>query len=330
MSRTRIASTTAALVSFLASFLVLAPATHAAQQMIGGTGDPVFPPIPDTFDLELTPKEWARIQDGEIITQIVARGEEDRQARAIGYLKAPPLALFDIATDSELAPEIVSEVEEVVVQELRERGKRFHGRADFSFMLPEFQYTLVSAYNESRTGQAWAQLEGDFDKNQGTHAFFWDPERGETLAVMTFDFALKGILSMVPEGILVRMAKSTLPDFMRRVDEMTVVIAERDPARGARVATEWEVQRAELENGKYPYRVWGGFPVPEAPATRVTYQKVVDATELAAVDEPLEHPGPGIVPRDEGASAEGTAAGATAARGGAMGGSAKTDATAVP
>ena len=40
-------------------------------------------------------------------------------------------------------------------------------------------------------------------------------EKQQTLGVFTFDFALKGILSLIPETLVLRMAVSTLPDFMR-------------------------------------------------------------------------------------------------------------------
>ena len=57
--------------------------------------------------------------------------------------------------------------------------------------------TMLACFDASRTGQGWAQVEGDLDKNEGSHAFFWDPERRQSLSVFTYDTAFKGFLSLI-------------------------------------------------------------------------------------------------------------------------------------
>lgn len=243
----------------LCAALLLATSASAFEEVRGPLdSDPKLPQIPEPGDLQLSPDEWAEIQKGEIVVQIIERSSEDRQARAIGYLKHNPSQLFDVATDSTLAPRLVPEVKKVEVLERSNGHKRFHGEADFSMMLPMFQYTMLSAYNESHTGQAWTQVKGDLDKNEGSHAFFWDPQRKETLAVFTYDMALKGILSLVPEWAVIRIASRTLPDFLRNLDDIIDTIYTEDAARGERVALEWKTLSGRFEGGQLASRLWQG------------------------------------------------------------------------
>jgi len=243
----------------LATALILSTAASAAEEVRGPLdSDPKLPTIPEPGDIQLSPDEWAQVQKGEIVVQILERNAEDRQARAIGYLKHNPSQLFDVATDSTLAPRLVPEVKKVEVVERSSGYKRFHGEADFSMMLPMFQYTMLSAYNETHTGQAWTQIKGDLDKNEGSHAFFWDPQRKETLAVFTYDMALKGILSIVPEWVVIRIASRTLPDFLHNLDAIVDTIYAEDAVRGERVALEWKALAGRLEGGQLASRIWEG------------------------------------------------------------------------
>ncbi len=247
------------LAFLLACPLILGGAARAFEEVRGPLdSDPKLPTIPDIGDIQLSPDEWTEVQKGEIVVQILERGKEDRQARAIGYLKHNPSQLFDVATDSTLAPRLVPEVKKVEVLERSHSHKRFHGEADFSFMLPRFQYTMLSAYNDSHTGQAWTQVQGDLDKNEGSHSFFWDPQRQQTLAVFTYDMALKGILSIVPEWVVIRIASRTLPDFLRNLDNAIDTIYAEDAARGTRVAGEWGALKPKLEGGQLASRAWQG------------------------------------------------------------------------
>lgn len=255
MNQTTLRSTIIA----LSGALLLATGASAFEEVRGPLdSDPKLPLIPEPSDIQLSPDEWAQIQKGEIVVQIIERTTEDRQARAIGYLKHNPSQLFDVATDSALAPRLVPEVKKVEVLDRSSGYKRFHGEADFSMMLPMFQYTMLSAYNETRTGQAWTQVKGDLDKNEGSHAFFWDPQRKETLAIFTYDMALKGILSIVPEWVVIRIASRTLPDFLRNLDGIVDTVYAEDAARGERVALEWKTLAGRMEGGQLASRVWEG------------------------------------------------------------------------
>ena len=247
------------IVFALAAVVTLWTGAAAFEEVRGPLdSDPKLPTIPEPGDIQLSPDEWAQVQKGEIVVQIIERNSEDRQARAIGYLKHNPSQLFDVATDSTLAPRLVPEVKKVEVLERAGGYKRFHGEADFSMMLPTFQYTMLSAYNETHTGQAWTQVKGDLDKNEGSHAFFWDPQRKETLAVFTYDMALKGILSIVPEWVVIRIASRTLPDFLRNLDGIVDTIYSEDASRGERVALEWKALANRLDGGQLASRLWEG------------------------------------------------------------------------
>lgn len=264
MNRTALRST---LIAFATAFLLANVATAFEEVRGPLDSDPKLPTIPEPGDIQLSPDEWAQVQKGEIVVQIIERSSEDRQARAIGYLKHNPSQLFDVATDSTLAPRLVPEVRKVEVLERSSGYKRFHGEADFSMVLPMFQYTMLSAYNDTRTGQAWTQVKGDLDKNEGSHAFFWDPQRKETLAVFTYDMALKGILSIVPEWVVIRIASRTLPDFLHNLDSIIDTVYAEDVPRAERVALEWKGLSGRLEGGQLASRVWQG---PIAVASRAS------------------------------------------------------------
>lgn len=249
MNRGRVLSLGVALVA-------LGLPSAAVERLAGRPGDPPLPPIPDALDIELTDGEWGRVRGGEIVVKIVERTHEDRQARAIGYLRNDPRALFLVSSDSTLQVEMFAEVE--VFEELESwlDGSHFRARADVSWLLPAFDYEMVSGYDPSRTGLTWTQLEGDFQRNDGSQSFLWDPERGATLAVFTFDLALRGILSLVPEWVILRLAGSNLPATMHAVDGMVDTLRERDPEWRARLDAEWAELRARLAAGEFPGRVY--------------------------------------------------------------------------
>jgi hypothetical protein len=247
---------TGKLFSLVLALVALCLPSAAAERLAGRPGDPPLPPIPDAFDIDLTYEERERIRSGEIVVQIVERTPEDRQARAIGYLKNNPRALFRVSSDSALQEETFAEVEVFDELERWPDGSHFRARADVSWLLPAFNYEMVSGYDSSRTGLTWTQLEGDFQRNDGSQSFLWDPERGATLAVFTFDLALRGILSLVPEWVILRLAGGNLPATMRAVDGMVDTVRERDPEWRARLDAEWTELRARLAAGEFPGRVY--------------------------------------------------------------------------
>jgi len=218
------------------------------------------PRIPDATDLNLSDEEWAQVQRGEIIVQSVTYGPEERQVRAIGYLDADPIWLFDLATDSKLAPDLVDAVKTVAVLDQRPDGKLIRGEAKPAFFLPTYRYTLASHYRADHTGQCWGQVEGDFDRNEGAHSFIWDPARHQTHAVFSFYFKLSGVLKLVPESWVLRKAGSTLPDFMRKLAALVPKYARADTPRARHNAEAWASLRARLEGGEVPGRVWYGPP----------------------------------------------------------------------
>jgi hypothetical protein len=219
-------------------------------------GDTPCPRIPDASDLRLTADERRRVEAGEIIMQIVSDVEDERQVRAIGYLNADPVWLFDLATDSSLAPELLAAVKDVQILEQRPYGKLFRGVAKPAFFLPTYQYTLAAKYRPDGTGQCWGQVEGDFERNEGAHSFIWHPERRQTLAVFSFYFTLRGVLKLVPESWLLTNAGRTLPEFMHNLDALVPKYRERDDDRAHRNAVAWISLRRSLEAGELPGRVW--------------------------------------------------------------------------
>ena len=264
----------------LVLLVALAPLGARAELTLASPeGLPEVPGIPDSWDLELTAEEWAEIQKGEIVIQLVQITPEDRVARAIGYVDASPLAMFDIVTDSDLAQENFDEIDEVQVLERfpwadgAERpfpyAKRFRAVVDPAWFLPNFEYVMVAVYPDPPTGQTFTQVEGDFDKNHGGQSFLWDPERGETLAVFTFAFAMKGILSIIPESLILRLASQNLPAAIRRLEWLAgEVHTVRDPARGDAIAGRWTELRPRIEAGELPGRLWSGYPPVPAPDRR--------------------------------------------------------------
>ncbi len=231
----------------------------SAEGLESRPGDPPLPPIPDAEDVRMSGDEWRDVQRGEIVVQLVNRTPEDRQARAIGYLRNHPRALFAVSSDGSIQVEMFDQVEVYEEIERLADGTHFRAVADVSWLLPAFEYEMISGYDESRTGLTWSQLEGDFQRNEGGHSFLWDPERGETLAVFSFDLALRGILSLVPEWVLLRLAGNSLPDTMRAIDDMVDTMSERDPLWRARVDADWRALEARFEAGEFPGRVFRGY-----------------------------------------------------------------------
>jgi hypothetical protein len=240
------------------ALLLLACAAPAAAWVVPLSAPPAprCPAIPDAADVEFTADELARIDAGEIVVRLADFGEIGRRAWAAGYLDANPVWLFDVGTDSRLAEHLSDVVEDVKVLEQREHGKIMQGVADASVLLPEFVYTLAVSYLEDRTGQCWALIEGDFKTNEGTHSYLWDPARRQTLAVMSFDVSLKGLLGIVPQELIRRLSLRTLPDYMRRLESFAARLEVEDPERAAHVAHRWSALRARLEADELPARTW--------------------------------------------------------------------------
>lgn len=252
----------------LATALILSTAASAAEEVRGPLdSDPKLPTIPEPGDIQLSPDEWAQVQKGEIVVQILERNAEDRQARAIGYLKHNPVELWSVAGDGRLQTEMYPEIEKFEELERWENGKRFRATADVSILLPDFHYTMTGCWNPSRTALCWAQLEGDFDRNEGSQSFLWDPRRRETLAVFTFDLAMKGILSLVPESFILSLAGHNLPSAMHSVEAMVDKVRARDPERATRWDVDWAALEPRLVAGEWPGRTW---PSAAPPATAAT------------------------------------------------------------
>jgi hypothetical protein len=67
---------------------------------------------------------------------------------------------------------------------------------------------------------------------------------------------MRGILSLVPEWVILRLAGGNLPATMRAVDGMVDTVSERDPEWRARLDVEWAKLRARLEAGEFPGRAY--------------------------------------------------------------------------
>jgi hypothetical protein len=219
---------------------------------------PPCPPIPDAVDIQLTIEELAAIEDGEILLRIIDAPGGGRVAEAIGYLDATPLLLFDLATDSSLAIEMVDEVRSVDVLERKEGGKVFRSVFDPGAFLPEFEYTVAAAYPDPPTGQCWSLIDGDFERNEGSHSFLWDPERRQTLAVFTFVFKLKGILALLPEQLILRRAGGALERYMERLEVAALRERERATDRARRVASAWAELEPRMYTDALSARLWRG------------------------------------------------------------------------
>jgi hypothetical protein len=203
------------------------------------------------------------VQSGEIIVRVGDLGEYGRRVWAVGYLDANPIWLFDVGTDSRLAPELSDVIERVDVLDERANGKTVYGIADPAMLLPKYDYTLAVSYLADGTGQCWAQIRGDFKRNEGSHSYLWDPKRGKTLAVFTFELTMKGVLGYLPEDLVRRLTARTLPAFMRNLERFSKRLEREDPERAARNEQRWNALRARLEANELPGRVWRG-PVTDA------------------------------------------------------------------
>ena len=244
------------------TFLALVCAQTARAWVIPASAPsrPECPAIPDANDVKLSAEDLERVRAGEIIVRVGQMGPQGRRVWAIGYLHANPVWLFDVGTDSRLAPELSEVIQRVDVREQREHGKVVHGVATGGTFLPKFDYTLAVSYLADRTGQCWAQTEGDFETNEGSHSYLWDPERGETLAVFTFELTLKGMLRLIPDDLVRHMTARTLPDFMHNLETFSSRLEREDPDRAVRNERQWDELRRRLEANELPGRVWRGPP----------------------------------------------------------------------
>lgn len=217
-------------------------------------------PIPDAQDIQLSESEWAAVQRGEIVVQIVEYSKEDRMARGIGYMKNHPVSIFDVATDSVIAVQNFPEITGVCIMRAEPRGKIFYMTVKPAFLLPTYEFTSIAEYADPPTGQTFHQIKGDFQRNEGVHSYLWDPERKETLGVFQFAFGLKGILSILPESLLLNLAKRSLPDAIRKMDAIATRIQQEEPARAQKVNETWAALKPRLESGELPGRIWHGPP----------------------------------------------------------------------
>lgn len=251
----------AVIASFvLAAAVVWSEQGHAWRIPASASGEPPCLPIPDSADVDLSADERARIDAGEIVVRILRRAERGGLAQAIGYLDVNPAWLFDVATDSNLADGMADIIRDVRVVEARPVGKLLRGVAAPALFLPRFEYTLAVSYLEDGTGQCWTQVHGDFRRNEGSHAYLWDPVRKQTLAVFTFEIELEGVLSLLPQSLVMRLTARTLPDYMRSLERCARRLSREDTARAARVEPHWRRLSARLESNELRGRVWhSGF-----------------------------------------------------------------------
>lgn len=229
---------------------------HAWRVPASAPGEPSCLPIPDAGDVQLDADQRARVDAGEIVVRVLRRAERGGLAQAVGYLDTNPAWLFEVATDSSLADGLADIIREVSVLETRVSGKVIHGVASPSIFLPRFHYTIAVSYLEDGTGQCWTQVEGDFSRNGGSHAYLWDPGRKQTLAVFTFEIELKGVLRLLPQSLVMRLTARTLPDYMRSLERLAQRFARDDATRIARVGLRWASLRARLEAAELPGRLW--------------------------------------------------------------------------
>ena len=225
-------------------------------------------PIPDAADVRFSQEEWQQLDAGEIIVRVIPgeEGSDHRHVEAVGFLDAHPIWLFDLGTDSGLVTDLVDIIESSKVLEARSDGKVIHNVADVSAFVPAFEYTLEAAYLPDRTGQCWAQIEGDFRRNEGSHSFLWDPVRGRTLAVFTFDLGLKGVLRLIPDRLILKLSGRTLPGYMRQLEAEAHRMEKVDPDRAAAVAALWADLEPRLRSGELPSRVWPDRRLPSISA----------------------------------------------------------------
>lgn len=215
-------------------------------------------PIPDASDIHLSEAEWEKVKRGEVVVQIVEYSKEDRMARAIGYMKHNPVMIFDVATDSLIAVKNFPEITGVCILRADPKGKIFYMTVKPSWILPTYEFTSIAEYADPPTGQTFHQIKGDFERNEGVHSYLWDPERQQTLGVFQFAFGLKGILSIVPESLLLGLAKSTLPDAIRKMDTIADGIQKNEPERARKNDEIWAALKPRLEGGELANRVWRG------------------------------------------------------------------------
>ena len=253
----------------LAGFVLTVASPSRAEQPLAAykpVGRPAVacPLIPNSSEIDIDPDEWRRIQSGEIVVRIIRESDQVSRAQAVGYLDLHPLWLFDLATDSALAPEIVDKVRRVEIHEQGVDGKVATGQIKAARLLPTMSYTFASRYLPSSTGQCWGQISGDFSRNEGAHSFLWDPVRQKTLGVFSFTIGMKGLLGLLPERFVLQSAADMLPSFMRSLEAIQPKVAREDPGRVRRIDEAWARTRPRLEAGEFPGRVWTGYaPIPK-------------------------------------------------------------------
>ncbi len=247
--------------------LACVPASADAYiDLVGHPDAPPCPPIPDAADVQLSLEELTAVGAGQIIVRIVDAQDGGRVAQAIGYLDADPLLLFDLATDSTLAPEMVDEVRRIDVLERDDGSKVFRSILEVGMFLPDFEYTVAAAYPDPPTGQCWSQIHGIFERNEGSHSFLWDPERRQTLAVFTFAFKLKGLLRLLPEQMTLRRAGIALERYMERLEAAALRVRGTSSDRALRTASAWAALEPRLSAEELSARVWRGSGLWEAAA----------------------------------------------------------------
>ena len=73
---------------------------------------------------------------------------------------------------------------------------------------------------------------------------------------------MKGLLTFIPQRLVLQGAADTLPSFMRSLESLQAQMATKDPARTRRLEEQWARTRPLIESGGFPGRLWSGYASP--------------------------------------------------------------------
>lgn len=246
-----------------AAFLLLALAAPAHAEGGGGadgvlaaptrTMDPFLPPPPPA--LTVTEEEHAQLLKGEVVLRTVKVSDDERWAEAIYLFDATPTEVFDLVTDPPTQQDMIDELEVYEMVKRHPNGLETHGIANASWILPNFEYWLRTHSAQDKVWNAWGQIRGDFDANNGYWRFVWDPEREKTIGALTLHLAFKGILSLVPESWIVGLQKSSMPKSMTVIQERVHRVRKETPEVAEARQTEWRRLLAAGAGADRPLRI---------------------------------------------------------------------------
>jgi len=191
--------------------------------------------------LVLTPAEDAELRRGEVVLRTVRVSDDERWAEGIFLFDATPPELWHLVTHPPTQQEMFDELEVYEEVERYDDGLQTHGIADASWILPEFEYWLRTHNDGTRQWNAWQQIRGDFDRNEGYWRFVWDPAQQKTYGALTLKLAFRGILSIVPESWIIGLQRSNMPKVFEIVQERVNAVRLDDPSLAQARQTEWDL-----------------------------------------------------------------------------------------